>query len=307
MHRQRVSESLSALVFFFFFFCCYLPSVSSFGLLSRLTAGRTGRYTVQPWNPKQQRGRQDDELRLVTDLFVDSFWRGKVGGGAKELTESQNKTLQAQQYVEFKRRYSTTALASQLVLCKDTKQQQNNIIGCAGVQVDAVTIFAEEEAPKQPLLLPLLAMILPDNIIIKNAINIPAKPTGRWDTKMKYAPVMSNLVVSRHYRRQGIAEQLVAAVEEACQQDEWGYDECFLYVEQRNTPAVRLYQKLGYKTLWKDETAKTLLPTKTGSLESTRTTIVCMRKQLLPPRVTNNNNKQTNNNNKNKMLPFLPF
>ncbi|CAB9517022.1 FR47-like protein [Seminavis robusta] len=301
MHRQRVSESLSALFFFCFFFCCNLPFVSSFGLLSRLTAGRTGRYTVQPWkNPKQQRGRQDDELRLVTDLFVDSFWRGKVGGGANELTESQNKTLQAQQYVEFKRRYSsssTAPLASQLLLCKDTKQQ-NNIIGCAGVQVDAVTIFAEEEAPKQPLLLPLLAMILPDII--------PAKPTGRWDTKMKYAPVMSNLVVSRNYRRQGIAEQLVAAVEEACQQDEWGYDECFLYVEQRNTPAVRLYQKLGYKTLWKDETAKTLLPTKTGNLESTSTTIVCMRKQL-PPRVTNNNKKQTNNNNKNKMLPFLPF
>lgn len=231
--------------------------VFSFGLLSR------AQYATQPLDMKN---RQQDELRVVTDLFVDSFWQGKVGGGTSELTEYQNKTLQAQQYSEFRRRYSRT-LDSQLLLCKDKKS--NDIIGCSGLQVDTVSVFSDEYTP--PPISGLIASLTGNNI--------PDKPTGRWDTKMQYVPVMSNLVVSRKYRGKGIAQKLVADVEELCL--EWGYDECYLYVEKRNIPAVKLYQKLGYKTLWQDDRAKTLLPTKKGELESSPTVIICMKKQLI--------------------------
>lgn len=233
-----------------------VADVSSFGLLN------------QPLNTNN---RQQDELRLVTDLFVDSFWQGKVGGGANELTESQSRTLQSQQYSEFRKRYSRTggALQTQLMLCKDTRKN-SAIIGCAGVQVDTVTGFADDYRPTAGG--SLWASLLGNDI--------PAKPTGRWKTKMGYAPIMSNLVVSRQYRRKGIAEKLVEDVEELCQ--EWGYDECFLYVEKRNAPAVKLYQKLGYKTLWQDLKAKTLVPTRKGELENCDTVIICMKKELKP-------------------------
>jgi GNAT superfamily N-acetyltransferase len=204
----------------------------------------------------------------------------KVGGGIRELTESQSRTLQAQQYSEFRKRYSgSSPFSSQMMLCKDA-QKNNAIIGCAGVEIDTVAIFAE----RQPS--PSLWSILGNSI--------PAKPTGRWETKLKYAPLMSNLVVSRQYRRKGIAEKLVASVEDQCQ--EWGHDECYLYVEKRNVPAVKLYQKLGYKTLWQDDKAKTLIPTPKGGLESSDTVLICMKKELTG-----------RNRGGRKLLPFLPF
>jgi RimJ/RimL family protein N-acetyltransferase len=93
------------------------------------------------------------------------------------------------------------------------------------------------------------------------------------------APLMSNLAVSRKYRRKGIGEMLVKEVERIARR-EWGYDDCFLYVEERNVAAVRLYQKLGYRKVWVDADAKTLLPTPNGNLQNTPTRIVCMRKRL---------------------------
>lgn len=242
----------------FLLISCCLRRVSSFGLLSRV------QYTTDLLDVKN---RQQDEIRLVTDLFVDSFWQGKVGGGTKQLTESQSRTLQAQQYSEFRRRYGR-GMTAQMILCKDGKRN-NAIIGCAGVEVDTVSVFSDEY--QQPPVPRLLASLMGNSI--------PEKPSGRWDTKMKYAPLMSNLVVSRSYRGKGIAQKLVKQVEELCQ--DWGYDECYLYVEKRNIPAIKLYQKMGYKTLWQDDKAKTLLPTKKGELETSPTVIVCMKKTLV--------------------------
>jgi hypothetical protein len=62
-------------------------------------------------------------------------------------------------------------------------------------------------------------------------------------------------------------------------------------VEQRNAPAVRLYQTLGYRTVWTDASATTLVPAITdeegrsgggggGGMAQVPTTLVCMRKSL---------------------------
>lgn len=93
------------------------------------------------------------------------------------------------------------------------------------------------------------------------------------------APLMSNLAISKKYRRKGLAEDLVKAAESVARR-EWGYDECYLYVEKRNGPAIKLYKKLGYATLWEDDTATTLLPTEDGRVVNGKTTIVCMKKRL---------------------------
>lgn len=92
-------------------------------------------------------------------------------------------------------------------------------------------------------------------------------------------PLMSNLAIGRQYRRKGLAEDLVRAAENVARK-EWGYDDCFLYVEKRNTPAIKLYQKLGYRTIWEDPSANTLLPTSDGRIVNGKTTIVCMKKKL---------------------------
>ena len=93
------------------------------------------------------------------------------------------------------------------------------------------------------------------------------------------APLMSNLAVGREFRRKGIAEKLVTEVERLVQY-EWGHNDCYLYVEERNKAAVKLYQKLGYKKIWVDKEATTLLPSTNGRLQNSSTNIVCMRKRL---------------------------
>lgn len=231
-----------------------IQRTSSLNLLSRST------FNYQALNTKQQ-----NDLQCVTDLFVESFWQGKVGGGAKELTPTQKRTLQSQQFGEFRRRYGRPSMTSKMILCKNTKKN-NEIIGCAGVEVDTVPTFAEGHEPTSNPFTDLLGK------------SIPAKPSGRWDTKMQYAPLMSNLVVSRQYRRRGIAEELVEEVERICR--DWGYDICYLYVEKRNLPAVKLYQKLGYRTIWQDDKARTLIPTNKGELENSPTVLICMKKEI---------------------------
>eukprot|EP00957_Ditylum_brightwellii_P116958 8921358-Ditylum_brightwellii.AAC.1 len=90
---------------------------------------------------------------------------------------------------------------------------------------------------------------------------------------------MSNLAVNRNFRRRGVAEDLVKAAEELARR-EWGYNECYLYVEKQNVPAVKLYRKLGYRPIWEDDSAKTLLPTESGKVKNVSTTIVCMKKRV---------------------------
>jgi len=174
-------------------------------------------------------------------FFVEAFWTGKVGGGSRTLTQKQRRSLLQSQQAEFNRRYGGSARGrqSELVLCRNGS---GDIVGCAGVEVDAI----------------------PDG-----SINGPV---------VKRAPLMSNLAISRKYRRRGLAEELVEAVEDRCR--DWGYDECYLYVEKCNPAAIGLYRKLGYRRLWQDGNARTLVPSTSGDIRNQGTVIVCMMKRL---------------------------
>ena len=109
---------------------------------------------------------------------------------------------------------------------------------------------------------------------------IPEGRVGGSSTRV-HAPLMSNVAVGRKFRRRGVAEELVSAAEDLVRK-QWGYNECYLYVEKRNTPAINLDRKLGYRKIWEDDTARTLIPTKGGGMKNDPTTLVCMRKTLTP-------------------------
>jgi len=180
-------------------------------------------------------------LQKASDFFVDAFWVGKVGGGSKNLNDRQRRSLTSTQYMEFRGRYAGAARGqSELVICQ---LPDGEVIGCAGIEVSPI----------------------PDG-------NLKAMSKTR-------APLMSNLAVSRKYRRKGIGELLVKEAERIAR-FEWDADECYLYVEQRNVGAVKLYEKMGYRKLWIDKDAKTLLPTSNGNLKNAPTQILCMRKRF---------------------------
>jgi RimJ/RimL family protein N-acetyltransferase len=188
----------------------------------------------------QEQDSKRQSMQDASDFFVDAFWTSKVGGGAQTLTKSQERTLQQSQYAEFNRRYGGRRAGSELLVGRNAK---NEIVACAGVEVDRIPVGS-----------------------LKGPIE-------------KQAPLMSNLAIGRKYRRRGLAEQMVQAVEKYVQ-TEWGYEECYLYVEERNRPAVKLYEKLGYRKKWSDFDAKTLMPTNEGDLLTSNTVIVCMEKKL---------------------------
>jgi len=111
-------------------------------------------------------------------------------------------------------------------------------------------------------------------------VDVIKKPSDTtYSDDNKRAPLMSNLAVGSSFRRRGVAEELVQKAEIVARK-QWGYDECYLYVEQKNTAAVKLYRKLGYKKIWQDGDAKTMVPTSGGKLKSEPTVIVCMRKRF---------------------------
>jgi ribosomal protein S18 acetylase RimI-like enzyme len=190
----------------------------------------------------------DTELVEAAKFFTGSFWAGKVGG-AKELSPRQLKSLSNSQIAEFRKRYGGSFMTTrnkpqdrraELIVCKNSMTE--DIYGCAGIEVSEIKT-----------------------------------PNGR-SAQFK-APLMSNLAVGRNVRRKGIAEDLVQATEDLALK-EWGYTECYLFVEKMNKPALKLYQKLGYKIQWEDDTATTLLPTVKGTVVSAPTIILCMKKRL---------------------------
>jgi ribosomal protein S18 acetylase RimI-like enzyme len=174
-------------------------------------------------------------LLAASDFFVEAFWANKFGGGAEQLDYRTRRSLETSQFAEFRGRYAGRGRGqSELITCT---LANGEVVACAGVEVTPI----------------------PEG-------NLNGPPSGFQ------APLMSNLAVSREYRRKGIGERLVKEVERVAR-FEWGCDDCFLYVEQRNRAAVKLYEKLGYRKIWTDAAAKTLLPTANGNLKKYPTTI----------------------------------
>ncbi|KAG8469927.1 hypothetical protein KFE25_006382 [Diacronema lutheri] len=74
--------------------------------------------------------------------------------------------------------------------------------------------------------------------------------------------VLSNLVVEPRARRRGIARKLVRKCEDEVRA--WGFDKLYLKVEAPNSPARKLYEKLGYRTVMIDSSAQ--IPTATNNV-----------------------------------------
>jgi len=198
----------------------------------------------------------EESLVQAAKFFTDAFWPSKTVSNSKSLTKSQTIAVERLQVSEFRRRYksgrsftSSRDRKSELVITKMKSKKINDgdlgsiVVGCAGVELDSIPV------------------------------------SSAADRNAKTSPLMSNLAVSRNFRRVGIAEDLIGSVENLVRK-EWGYNECYLYVEKANTPAVKLYRKLGYKLVWENEKARSMKLTDFGSLIDSETVLLCMKKNL---------------------------
>lgn len=202
-----------------------------------------GSLFFKPKNVVKPNLGDDPELLKAATFFTESFWAGKSTEPNGALTPKQYKILKGSQSAEFRKRYGSKMgkdRRAELLVCKN--EESDEIYGCAGIEVSKIS-------------------------------------TSNGRSVQFPAPLMSNLAVGKNYRRKGLAEDLVKAAEELVLK-QWGYNECYLYVEKKNKPALKLYKKLGYKVMWEDDTATSLTPTAKGNIVSVPTVILCMKRTL---------------------------
>lgn len=90
--------------------------------------------------------------------------------------------------------------------------------------------------------------------------------------------LVANLAVAKRGRRRGLAKKLMAAAEAFVRED-LEEEEAILLVDQKNVPARRLYERLGYKRRWADPDAKAL-EVVDGSVVAQPVLNLCMRKNV---------------------------
>lgn len=213
-------------------------------------------------------GNDNKDMIEMARFFTASFWNRKSGrsgadGNNNKLSTNQYNILLSTQISEFRKKYwkknrfvTTHNLdgPAELLICKDESDAE--VMGCVGIEIASIS---------------------------KHGTSSACTGTNRSDKSsfepFIQAPLMSNVAVGEKHRRKGVAEELVKAAEELAQ-CEWGYKDCYLFVDEQNIPALKLYKKLGYKIEWKDDNATILKPDSKGGVGKVPSVVFCMRKFL---------------------------
>ncbi len=99
--------------------------------------------------------------------------------------------------------------------------------------------FQVEIKPRPPRLI-----VADNNRTIVGFVNFGSSRHSVEDSKMKPQGEIVSTIVSPSYRRQGVAQKLMATAERYLRRQ--GFKFVSLLVSSFNTPAINLYQKLGY-------------------------------------------------------------
>ena len=147
--------------------------------------------------------------------------------GGDPIPKGQRNELVRLEEKDMRETYGKKQYTSKLLLAEDV--DDNTLVGCVGVNTQAIDMEAKK-----------LTTI------------------SSWTNEEDEVAVLANLVVRRSYRKKGIAKQLGKQVED--QVKEWGINRVALTVNKENTPALKLYKKLGYKVVFEDNEATCVLP-----------------------------------------------
>jgi ribosomal protein S18 acetylase RimI-like enzyme len=82
---------------------------------------------------------------------------------------------------------------------------------------------------------------------VSGTVEVGVRTVERYRQHQHRYVYLSNLAVSRDFRRRGVAQELIRSCEQ--QTIDWGYTELHLHVMADNERGRKLYQKLGYQTV----------------------------------------------------------
>ena len=231
-------------------------------------------------------------LPAVSSFFVDSFWLGSTTFPGVSLSASDTKQLMQKVAGDLGPRYgiqsndkrppmmggrkgfpSRSLFETRLIVARE---ESGAIVGCAGIEAafyDASTgeLYRSEKSDRL-VRAELDSMdddeaTLASEVYAKSGVGGLAKGLIEerfttdllqpFMTALTPCSLLANLAVAPSYRRTGLGRALC---EQCCQctTDEWNIDEIALQVEEGNKAAILLYEKEGYNTVFRRESATAL-------------------------------------------------
>ncbi|CAM9393320.1 unnamed protein product [Ascophyllum nodosum] len=186
----------------------------------------------------------DEDIPDMAEFFISNFWDFDV-------PPSQKRALVRELVSDYRRRYGSQwgkrKFPSMLLAARNNS---GDIVGCVAIEV---------------------------SVCKGECVGMKARGISPNSAGAELRPILANLTVGRSARRKGLAKRMVRRCEAAAK--EWGFDEVLLLVEENNQRAKRLYQKLGYKTLFSDREAKQVVPD-SYQIRDVPCVNVCMRRDL---------------------------
>lgn len=198
----------------------------------------------------------DSSLQLASSFFVDAFWQQGTTVSSVELSEAEREQLVSQQFDDMQARYGELVgkrrLQSRLVIARGAS---GAIAGCVGVEMALI----------QPQSGEVLSRTKGEGILNQELSSMGARERGQYRKMDAVAltaalfpeyqvyALLANLAVAPETRRTGLARSL-------CDQCvtagiDWGVQAVMLQVEEKNEPARKLYESVGYQLVHRDEAA----------------------------------------------------
>lgn len=217
-------------------------------------------------------------IQNVSEFMMESFWGVEAG------TDKYSDFL-VEQVEDLNDRFGEILgrrkLQTHLIVGRN---QQGNIEGSVGVEValfdrKQVDIMSYRQSEKTlngavAALGPKERRLYKDSTIVELVAGLPSLG-GQYEA----VAVLANLCVSPASRGNGVGEKLCKEVETIVK--DWGIGKIALKVEAGNTPARKLYAKLGYKEEESIENSVTLRPDfECGKFQEIPCTMLILTKTL---------------------------
>lgn len=221
-------------------------------------------------------------IKLAAEFFARAFWSADLN-----LSAAQTAQLEDQHRADFDLRYGELTgkrrFPSMLLVAHDGTA----IVGTAGVEmtiIDPGACSVWDRAQAEGLFAERLgAMGGRERNQYRKAELSELASVFLQAQGQAVRPVLSNLAVSRAYRGTGLGQRLIVECEKRIQNaGAWTGDDLWLLVEERNEPAVKLYTRVGFETVWRTERMATRVAGAAGALQLTQeaTSVLAMAKKL---------------------------
>lgn len=213
------------------------------GRLRRLAVATDKGATVMVHPLGSFAGHSREELLEVADVAVQGFFVSCYDAETRPYAPDEDdiRLLEEQVYDDLALRYGPGG-GGVLLIARD---DAGNITGCIGVERTACTE-------------------LPVSVGTRLPYGIAGEPTEE-EHPVAY---MSNLAVRAEQRGRGVARRLIAEAEQQVQL-RMRLREVVLMVNERNEPAKRLYESLGYQPAFDDLWASRAMPVCGGGMGKT--------------------------------------